>query len=267
LFLTYFVNRIFKNILNAKTNKYTSEGIGYNLLNYLGIIIPVYNEGENIGKTIEAIEQNISTPHKIYLVYDFDEDNTLPAAYSYTSNANLIFLKNELGGVLNAIKTGFKKTTEEVLLVTMADLSDDYSVVDKMHDLLVGGFDIVCGSRYMPGGKQIGGPCIKKFLSKLAGVSLKYLAFLPTHDVTNSFKLYKRKVINSISVESTGGFEIGMEIVIKAHFNGYKVTEFPCIWQDRSDGFSRFKLVKWLPKYLKWYLYALKKRLLEIVKF
>jgi dolichol-phosphate mannosyltransferase len=227
----------------------------------LGIIIPVYNEGGNIGKTLDAIELNIRTPYKIYLVYDFDKDDTVPAARKYIDNGfDLILLKNESRGVLNAIKTGFNKAAEETLLVTMADLSDDYTVVDKMYNLIADGFDVVCGSRYMSGGKQIGGPWIKKTLSRLAGVSLRYLANLPTRDVTNSFKLYKKNALNHLKIESEGGFEIGMEIVLKAHFCGLKVTEYPCIWRDRSEGTSRFKLWKWTPKYLKWYFYAIKKR-------
>ncbi len=240
--------------------------MNYNITKQLALIIPVFNEGKNIGYTIEAIQQNIKTPNRIYLVYDFDDDNTIPEAKKYQDKAEIIFVKNESRGVLTAIKTGFKATTEELLLVTMADLSDDYSVVDKMCDLMANGFDIVCGSRYMKGGKQIGGPWIKRTLSKLAGLSLKYLVSLPTHDVTNSFKLYKRKVINSLAIESTGGFEIGMELVIKACYGGYKVTEYPCVWRDRLEGTSRFRLVKWLPKYLKWYFYAIKNSLLNSIK-
>jgi len=52
-----------------------------------------------------------------------------------------------------------------------------------------------------------------------------------------------------------------MEIVIKAFFKGYKITEVPCVWRDRSAGKSRFKLWKWLPKYIHWYLFAIKGKL------
>jgi dolichol-phosphate mannosyltransferase len=228
----------------------------------LGIIIPVYNEAENIRKTLTTIEEKVRTPHKIYIVYDFDEDNTLPVAKEFLKeDIDLKFLKNPAGGVVNAIKTGFKEAHEDYLLITMADLSDDYTVIDSMYKIIAEGYDVVCGSRYMKGGKQIGGPMLKKILSRIAGVSLKYVAGLPTHDVTNSFKLYRKSMIGSIEIESDGGFEIGMEIVVKAFFSGFKVTEVPTIWIDRQKGKSRFKIVKWAPKYLKWYFYALKKAL------
>jgi glycosyltransferase involved in cell wall biosynthesis len=228
---------------------------------HIGIIIPVYNEGENIKETVESIEEKISTPHKIYIVYDFDEDNTIPMVKELIEKGlDIKLLKNPVRGVVNAIKTGLKEADEDYLLVTMADMSDDYGVVDNMCRLMSEGYDVVCGSRYMKGGKQIGGPLIKKTISRIAGISLWYLAGLPTHDATNSFKLYRKKMLNSMEIESDGGFEIGIEIVTKAHFSGYKVTEVPCTWTDREKGESRFRIVKWAPKYLKWYFYALKKK-------
>jgi dolichol-phosphate mannosyltransferase len=227
----------------------------------LGIIIPVYNEAENIGKTLVAIEEKVKTPHRIYIVYDFDEDNTVPAAKAFLEKGlPLEFVKNPVRGVVNAIRTGLSAASEEYLLVTMADLSDDYGVVDRMCGLMADGFDVVCGSRYMKGGKQVGGPLIKKLLSRAAGVSLKFIAGLPTYDITNSFKLYRRSMLDSVKIESDGGFEIGMEIVVKAHFAGFRVTEVPSVWTDREEGKSRFKILKWAPKYLRWYWYAVKRR-------
>ncbi|MEE8573999.1 MAG: glycosyltransferase [Thermodesulfobacteriota bacterium] len=223
----------------------------------LGIIIPVYNEGENIGTTIRAIEANIKTPHTIHIVYDFEEDDTLPPAMMIAKEGvDIVFIKNPVRGVVGAIKEGLGKAKGEYLLVTMADMSDDYTVVDRMCELMKDGFDVVCGSRYMPGGRQVGGPLIKKTISRIVGLSLKYLAGIPTHDATNSFKLYRRSMLGEMTVESDGGFEIGIEVVTKAHFSGYKVTELPCTWIDRDKGESRFKVIGWAPNYLKWYFYA-----------
>jgi hypothetical protein len=113
----------------------------------------------------------------------------------------------------------------------------------------------------MRGGRQIGGPFFKKLLSRTAGISLKYLAGLSVHDVTNSFKLYRKSMLNKIDIQSEDGFEIGIEITVKAHFAGYKITELPCIWTYRQAGQSRFKILKWIPKYLRWYFFALNKRI------
>jgi len=236
--------------------------------NLLNIVIPVYNEAENIKTTISQINQMVCTPHKIFIIYDFDQDNTLPIVKNLMrEQTNIELLKNKYGrGVLNAIKTGFESINEGVILVVMADLSDDLSKVDKMFNKINEGYHIVCGSRYMKGGKQIGGPRFKKLLSRLAGVSLHYLTGIPTHDITNSFKMYTKRVLNDIKIESNGGFELGMEIVIKAFLKGYKITEIPCTWRDRGAGESRFRLWKWLPKYIHWYFFAIKGRLCQLAK-
>ncbi|MBW1777776.1 MAG: glycosyltransferase [Deltaproteobacteria bacterium] len=222
------------------------------------IVIPVYNEGENIGKTLREIGEKVSTPATIYIVYDFDEDNTIPAIRRHMAeNPGLRLVKNRYGkGVLNAIKTGFDAVSEGIVLVMMADLSDDLSRVDEMADRMYQGYDLVCGSRYMKGGRQIGGPPLKKIMSRIAGVSLHYLIGIPTHDVTNSFKMYSKKLLDDIRIESTGGFELGMEIAVKAYLNGYRITEVPTTWTDRTSGESRFRLARWLPKYLYWYAFA-----------
>lgn len=112
----------------------------------------------------------------------------------------------------------------------------------------------------MKGGKQIGGPRLKKILSRMAGISLHYIIGIPTHDITNSFKMYSREIIDTFEIESTGGFEIGMELTIKAYISGFKITEIPSTWKDRIAGESNFKMWKWIPKYIYWYLYAVSGR-------
>lgn len=224
----------------------------------INIVIPVYNEGENILTTLHEIREKIKTPHKIFIVYDFEEDDTFPVIKKYDGPHEIVLIKNRYGhGALNAIKTGFDSVLEGVVLVVMADASDDLNNVDKMFDKINQGYDIVCGARYMRGGEHIGGPFIKKTMSRLAGVSLHYLTRIPTHDVTNSYKMYTKKLLNDVSIESGGGFELGMEIVIKSFLKGYKIAEVPSTWTDRTSGGSRFKLLRWLPRYLHWYLFAI----------
>ena len=225
----------------------------------LYIITPVYNEDKNFPALYKEIEKKIKTPHKVVVVYDFDEDNTVPVVKRYQAkDKNLILYKNTRGrGALNAILSGFDFVKQGPLLVTMADLSVDLGIVDTMYEAYLEGADIVCGSRYMKGGRQIGGPLLKRTLSHLAGVSLNWVRHFPTHDVTNNFKLYDKEFIDTIHIESTGGFEIAMEITVKAFKNKKIIVELPATWWDRTSGESNFKLWKWLPLYLKWYLFAL----------
>lgn len=224
----------------------------------LNIVIPVYNEDKAFPKTLAAVNKYVTTPHTVLVVYDFDEDTTVPVARKLQkSNPSIKLVKNTLGrGPLNALITGFKASKNGPVLVVMADLSDDLSDVDGMVKLYRAGADVVCGSRYVKGGKQVGGPLLKRTLSRLAGTSLHYIRGIPTHDITNNFKLYDSKLLSNIDIESNKGFCIAMEITVKAFLNGSKIDQVPTTWTDRVDGESNFQLWSWLPQYLKWYLYA-----------
>jgi len=226
----------------------------------LHIAIPVYNEAANISQTLGKIETIVTVPHRILIIYDFDEDDTIPVVKEFISRRkaeNIFLVKNKYGrGVLNAIRTGFDSIEDGVILVVMADSSDDMSIVDVMFQKINLGYDLVCGSRYMRGGRQIGGPKFKKFLSRTAGISLHLLTGIPTRDATNNFKMYRKSLLDAIKIESHGGFEIGMEIAVKAFLQGYKIAEVPSIWRDRAAGKSRFRFRQWLPGYIRWYSYA-----------
>ena len=226
------------------------------------IVIPVYNEGENIGSALTAIRRDVRGDYVVAVVYDSDEDTTLPALdrWEKENGGGVLRIRNRYGrGVLNAIRTGLETADSEYVIVTMADLSDPPAVMnDMVRKADSEQADIVCGSRYMRGGGQHGGPLLKGLMSRCAGWSLHFLSGLPTHDPTNSFKLYRKSFLDKMTIESTGGFELGLELVVKAWKQGYKVTEVPTEWTDRVQGKSNFKLWKWLPHYLHWYFAALR---------
>ncbi len=227
----------------------------------LDIVIPVYNEGKNIFETLEGLARHVGGKARVLLVHDSEEDNTLAPALAF-ANAHpelpIQPVKNRFGrGALNAIRTGFAASTSEYCLVCMGDASDDFAAINPMLEKIRNGYDLVCGSRYMKGGRQIGGLWFKVLLSRTAGLTLHWLGGLPTHDATNSFKMYRSSVLREISMQSTGGFEIGMELTVKAYLAGYRIGEVPSIWKDRSAGVSRFRLFRWLPNYLRWYFLGL----------
>jgi dolichol-phosphate mannosyltransferase len=140
----------------------------------------------------------------------------------------------------------------------MADLSDDVIIVPRLMELYRWGNRIVCPSRYLRGGLQLGGPFFRRMLSRVAGLSLRLLTRFPTHDATNNFRLHDAALVNILGIESTGGFELALELTATAHRQGVKIAEVPSTWRDRTACQSQFKLMKWLPKYLYWYAYALR---------
>ena len=225
----------------------------------LSIVIPVYNEGENFPRLWAEVCRSLRADFAAYVVYDFDEDTTVPAVHEIVARGEnrLRAVKNQRGrGVVPAILTGFDAVPDGPVLVVMADLSDDLAQVDRMLGLYDEGYQVVVGSRYMKGGKLVGGPFFKQLLSRIAGTSLCLLRGLPTHDATNAFKIYDRAMVKSMTVESRGGFELNLELTVKAFLAGYRITEVPSTWRDRTSGESRFRLWKWLPLYLRWYFYA-----------
>jgi dolichol-phosphate mannosyltransferase len=224
----------------------------------LSVVMPVYNEGVGVIPTIESLESVIAEPHELLVVYDFDEDTTVPVITQLASRFEGVrAVRNEFGrGVLNAIRAGFGAARAPYVLVTMADGSDDYAVLPTMLAAARQGADVVAASRYMRGGHQYGGPLVKRTLSRAAGVSLHRLAGVGTHDATNNYKLYSKAYLESITIESRGGFELALELTVKASRMGRRVVEVPAVWRDRTAGASRFRLRAWLPQYLRWYLYA-----------
>jgi dolichol-phosphate mannosyltransferase len=229
----------------------------------LSLIVPVYNEAANFPNLVAEVERHVPPPFILYVVYDFDEDTTVPVAKTLAAERPwLRMVKNDLGrGVAYAIKKGFQSVTTGPAFVVMADLSDDLSIVPSMLELYREGCQIVCASRYMRGGRQIGGPLLKRTLSRVAGLSLWYVVGFPTHDATNNFRLYDAALVNKLGIDSTGGFELALELTAKAFRRRVKIGEVPTTWRDRTAGESRFRLTKWLPKYLHWYGYAVWGRL------
>ena len=222
----------------------------------LSVVVPVYNEGENVVPTLRGVvEHTHARPLEVLVVHDFDEDSTVPVVKRLQAELPELRLhRNTIGrGVLNAIKSGLGAATAPYILVTMGDGSDDPNDIDSMYELARAGADVVAGSRYVHGGKQLGGPLLKRTMSRTAGLSLHWLGGLPVHDATSNFRLYSKRLLDEVTIESTGGFELGIELTVKAHLMGLRVAEVPTTWRDRTAGQSRFKLWKWLPRYLYWY--------------
>lgn len=228
----------------------------------VSIVLPVYNEGENIAPVLRRLAASVQArARQVLVVYDFDADDTIPVVVALHGELPEVQLcRNRLGpGVVNAIRSGFAAATAPYLVVMMADGSDEPEAIDPMLALAREGADVVGASRYMPGGRQIGGPGLKRFLSRAAGLSLHALGALPVHDATSNFRLYSRRLLERTTIES-GGFELGLELTVKAHLFGMRLAEVPTTWRDRSRGQSRFRLRALLPHYLHWYARCLAAR-------
>jgi glycosyltransferase involved in cell wall biosynthesis len=224
----------------------------------IDVLVPVYNEGPNIRRTLDVIFTSNKTPVRVYICYDRDDDNTLPILDECPPEyrERIVRLKNEGKGAHGAICTGFARSTAPAVVVYPAD--DDYNpgILDLMcRKWQDEGCDIVAASRFVRGGAMTGCPWLKATLVRAASFTLYWVGGLPIHDATNGFRLFSRRLLDNVPIESTAGFVYSIELLAKAHRFGWPVGEVPARWQERVQGSSRFRVLKWLPAYLRWYFY------------
>jgi dolichol-phosphate mannosyltransferase len=225
----------------------------------LDIVIPVYNEGPNILATLGALAREVKTPARVLICYDVEGDDTLPTVRenptAYPGLA-VAFVRNSTRGAHGAVMAGFAASTAPIIVAYPADDDFNAGIIDSMVALARDGCDVVCASRFLPGGVMQGCPWLKSVLVRTAAFTLHYVALLPTRDPTSGFRMFSRRVIDRIEVESDQGFCYSIELLVKTHRLGWRIGEVPARWFERQHGTSRFRVLKWLPAYLRWFRYA-----------
>jgi glycosyltransferase involved in cell wall biosynthesis len=229
----------------------------------ISIVIPAYNEGESVVPCLDRVLAGVHVPCEVLVVYDDPADTTVPYLEKYAKDDGRVLpTLNTYGrGPAQAIRFGIDHANAPVTVVTMADGSDDAEQIDTLCKLVERGVVIAAASRYSSGGQQIGGPFLKSWMSRFAGLSLFWFAGVGTRDATNSFKAFSTQFVRDVGIESDTGFEIGIELVAKARRLRKPVAEISTIWLERAQGTSNFKMVRWIPRYLHWYRFAFGPRL------
>lgn len=229
----------------------------------LDIVMPVYNEGAGIVPVIQSLVDHVKTPFHLLVCHDHDDDTTLAVIRGMGKAAGTVeFVRNRGRGVLGAIVTGFERSTAPAVLMMPAD--DDYNAprLDGMVDVLRHGADIVCPSRFVGDGCMVGCPFVKATLVRITAWFMYHVVGVPTHDPTNGFRLFSRRVVDRIPIETSAGFAYSMELLVKAQRLGWRIEERPVQWFERKAGRSRFRVFKWAPVYMQWVWYALATRFL-----
>ena len=175
----------------------------------LDIVIPVYNEGNIILATLDALAKGVRTPMRILVCYDLPDDNTLrtiKANPERVAGLAVEFVRNHSRGPHAAVMAGFAASSAPFVLVFPADDDFNAGMVDAMVAKAEQGADVVCASRFMPGGCMVGCRWLKAVLVRTAAFTLHHIAGLPTRDATNGFRLFSRRVIERVEIESESGF-------------------------------------------------------------
>lgn len=233
----------------------------------LTILMPARNEEGSIISALEQLNKKVKIPHEI-IVVDDSSDNTEKLVEGYIkkhSNVKLIHGKPNTISFSRAFKLGVKSARGDYIVVVMADLCDDPKTINPMYREIKRGWDIVCGSRYAKGGVKKGGPRIQSVCSLLVCLSLHYLTRIPTKDVSNAFKMYRREVLESVVIGNINGVETSMIVTLQAYFKGAKIHDIPTKWIGRTLGQSKFKIIQRTPKYSHIYLWAIKNTLRRLL--
>jgi glycosyltransferase involved in cell wall biosynthesis len=222
------------------------------------IIIPAYNEEDIIKKTVRDVDRVMrgkKYDYEILVVNDNSDDNTLRILRELAKSNKRLKIADKKSniagpsGLGSAIRFGFKKSSGDLLIPFMGDLSDDPRDIPKFIEKINEGYDVICGSRFIGNVSIENYPTIKLICNRIYNKAFATFFGLHISDISNAFKAYRRAVINSIKPESRG-FEITSEIVLKAHIKRFEIGEVPVSWKGRKDkGVSKFGSFK-SPKFI-----------------
>jgi hypothetical protein len=222
------------------------------------IVIPIYNEGINILKVLRLFNKFIKYKIRVFLCYDLDSDNVFQFKNLLTKfRFQVLLVKNPKKGPCHAIKNGLKSGNAKCVIVYPADDFLNHKILDKMYEQYLKGSEIVVASRFIKGGSMKNCPLLKEVIVRLASSTLFFFSSIPVKDASNGFRLFSRKFLNLVTIESKVGFAYSLELLVKCDRLRMKISEIPAQWEERSEGQSRFKVLKWLPQYIRWYIYGL----------
>jgi len=212
----------------------------------LSVVIPMYNEAENARETIARVEKvlaNLKEPFEVIPVNDGSTDSTLEILDQIAAQDEHVrvvsYWKN--GGRGKALRHGFRAARGRYVASIDADLSYDPEYIAQMARALDEDrdIDVVLVSPYMPGGKTVGVPRDRLFVSWVGNKVLQMALPEKIHTITCVVRCYRNEVISSLDLESNGK-EIHLEILSKLLAMGYKIKEIPAVLTSRKKGSSKF---------------------------
>ncbi len=221
----------------------------------LSLIIPAYNEEMNIISTLDKLLKALRVegiPFEIIVVNDNCQDNTRQLVEERQKEAHEIILINRTPprGFGRAIRSGIDRSTGDVIIPVMADLSDDSRDVIRYYRKIEDGYDCVFGSRFMNGSSVTGYPKNKWIVNRIVNRVLQVLFFTRHNDLTNAFKAYRSDVIKDIMPLQACHFNITIEMSLSVLIRRYKIASMPINWNGRTWGSSDLRLREMGRRYL-----------------
>ena len=214
------------------------------------VIIPTYNEKENIVKMLETV-MGLEFPFDVLIVDDDSPDGTArlveEVASNYPDRIHLLERKGKLG-LGTAYIAGFKWALEmhyEYIFEMDCDFSHDPQDLVRLRiPCAEGGAGVTVGSRYVKGGRVVDWPLGRRLISKGASIYVNMVLWLGVKDSTAGFVAYKREVLEAMDLEAIRfiGYAFQIEMKFRAKRLGFKITEVPISFCDRILGTSKMSL-------------------------
>ena len=210
------------------------------------ILLPTRNEAECIGKILAATAAELERhrlSYEILVLDDESEDGTQKIAQSAASkNAKIALVRRQPPHAFGyAIRDGIRRARGRLTVVMMADLSDDPAFIAPMWKKFNEGYQVIVGSRFVPGARIRDYSALKMVANRLFNLAVKFCLLAPTNDMSNNFKAFDTSLAKRLPLTSKG-FEVGAEIAIRMHLEGARLAEMPVCWSDRSAGKAKFRL-------------------------
>jgi dolichol-phosphate mannosyltransferase len=227
----------------------------------LSVVIPAHNEEGCISAVlknlINALEEK-KIDREIIVVNDNSTDNTLGVLQGLAGAHNEIKVINAPAppGFGRAIRKGLEHAAGDMVVIFMADGSDEAEDVIGYYNKIQEGYDCVFGSRFMKGSRASGYPKLKFVLNRMGNKLIQLLFWIKYNDVSNAFKAYRIEVIKSVQPLVSQYFNITVEIPLKAIVRGFSYAVVPIKWNGRESGVSKYRIGELSKKYFFSILFA-----------
>ncbi|HVX62124.1 MAG TPA: glycosyltransferase family 2 protein [Pirellulales bacterium] len=222
----------------------------------LSLVIPACNEAQNIGKCLDELRETLAEqhgiPYELIVVDDNSVDETAAVVEQRRQSDARIRLvrRTPPGGFGRAIRSGLEQISGDVVVIYMADMSDDPADVVAYYEKIVEGYDCVFGSRFMRGAWVEQYPPLKRIVNRIVNRAVHLLFWCPFNDLTNAFKAYRAGVIRDCGPYRASHFNITLEMSLSALIRRYRIAQIPIRWYGRTWGSSKLRLREMGRKYL-----------------
>lgn len=211
------------------------------------IIIPTYDERENVAAMSEAVLSQVPDAN-ILFVDDNSPDGTGAVEDGIAAKDKRVFVMHRAGkeGLGRAYIAGFKWALErdyELICEMDCDFSHDPKALPGLLQAARSGADLVLGSRYIGGIRVMNWPMSRLLLSTGAACYVKLITGMPVNDPTGGFKCFRRAVLQAIDLDriTSNGYSFQIEMTHTAWIKGFKIKEIPIVFEDRRSGYSKMR--------------------------